>query len=82
MAEEIRAKSIKFPLDEVDNIRMYQLLVFRHRLKLEIKGFTSRINTLKAAQKMGLTESKTRKGALVDVNAIIEKNGGPPDRPR
>tara|TARA_B100000902_G_C27308543_1_gene917016 strand:- start:2460 stop:2714 length:255 start_codon:yes stop_codon:yes gene_type:complete len=50
---------------------LYQLLVIRSRLKLEIAGGRSNSNTLKACKAIGFT-GRTRKKALLWIEDAIE----------
>jgi hypothetical protein len=58
-------------LDKPEQISMAQLLVFKYRFGLELRGFRSRVNTLQAYNGVFDTSFKTRKRALRDCNARI-----------
>lgn len=61
---------------------MPALLQARAMLKIEIKtGLRhSKGSILRKCQIAGVTEKRTKRGALVDVNEIIKALGGPEDR--
>lgn len=61
-------------LDRPEQIQMFALLQAAHRLSLEIKtGMKFRQSTLAAVQRAGITTKKTKKGALVDLIAVIQE---------
>lgn len=68
-------------IDTPEGISMYYWLARRAALKLEIRtGMTSsRGSILKFLQEKGVTKARTKRGALKDLNAYIEANGGPAD---
>lgn len=66
-------------LDTPDQISMWVLLSRRAQCHLQIKGLSTP-GLIKSMKRDGLTDHSTAKGALADVNLIIESLGGPPDR--
>lgn len=57
-----------------EGIAFFQLLSMRGRLKIEIRtGMKAShgVSTLAACQRMGLTNKRTKRGALADLEAII-----------
>ena len=61
-------------LDRPEQIQMFALLQAAYRLSLEIRtGLKFRQSTLAAVQRAGITTKKTKKGALVDLIAVIQK---------
>jgi hypothetical protein len=60
-------------LDTPEDIDFYVLLVHRGRLKMEILGITFRQSTLASCQRHGWTTKRTKKAALADLEALIEK---------
>lgn len=65
-------------LDTPEQISMWVLLSRRSQLHLHAKGL--RFPGLFASLKRdGLSNKRTAKGALADINKIIEAAGGPPD---
>lgn len=71
-----------FVIDTPDGIHMFALLQARGRLHIEMHGLKFRQSTLAGLQRAGITTKRTRKGALADLNAEIERLGGPSDSHR
>jgi hypothetical protein len=58
--------------DTPDAIAFAQALVFRARLKMEVAGMTSRVNTLQAMNRIYGLKCRTRKDALATIENIID----------
>lgn len=62
-------------VDTPEGIRFFQLLSIRGRLQIEVDtgmNFSNRMSTLKAAKQLFGVKSNTKKGALKEINALIE----------
>ncbi len=67
-------------LDKPEEIKMFGLLQARARLHIEMNtGMGFRQSTLGALQRAGITDKRTKKGALADLNQLIAAHGGPED---
>ena len=62
-------------ITDPNHIHFAQLLALRSALKLELLGMrhSSGVSALTRLRQMGLVSSRTRKKALVELNAIIEE---------
>ena len=62
-------------ITDPNHIQLMQLLTLRQMLKLELLGMrhSSGVSALTRLRQMGLVSSRTRKKALVELNAIIEE---------
>jgi hypothetical protein len=62
-----------FILDKPDEIRFFQLLSIRGRLKIEVDtGMSSRFSSLQAAKRLYGVRSNTKRGALKELDALVE----------
>lgn len=61
-------------ITDPDHIRFAQLLALRQMLKLELLGMrhSSGVSALSRLKRMGVVSARTRKAAMVELNALIE----------
>lgn len=60
-------------LDTPDQIQMFALLQSAYRLSLEINtGLKYRQSTLSALRRAGITDKRTKRGALLDLISVIQ----------
>jgi hypothetical protein len=62
-------------ITDPSQIQLMQLLTLRQMLKLELLGMrhSSGVSALTRLRQMGLVTSRTRKAAMVELNAVIEE---------
>lgn len=60
-------------ITDPNQIRTAQILALRQMLKLELLGMrhSSGVSALSRLRKMGVVSSRTRKAAMIELNAVI-----------
>lgn len=78
MAIRVSEPGTEYVITGPDDTRIYQLLVTRRALKLEIETgmVLSRGSLVKLLQTRGITKARTRRAAYADLDSFIVSLGG------